>query len=199
MSAPCDSSTFLITLEVKMKIIQLILGLVLLVSAPGFSDQTDARLDALFDTLKTSEISGVLQETEVNIWAIWFESGRDEVDRLMEQAGVAVQSGQLPQAEAMYSQVVKMAPEFSEGWNRRATVRYYRQDYDGSIEDIRQTLALEPRHFGAIWGLGMILGRDRDFSGAITAFERLLEIKPNSRDAKPRIELLKQELNKSSV
>ena len=199
MSAPCDSSTFLITLEVKMKIIQLILGLVLLVSAPGFSDQTDARLDALFDTLKTSEISGVLQETEVNIWAIWFESGRDEVDRLMEQAGVAVQSGQLPQAEAMYSQVVKMAPEFSEGWNRRATVRYYRQDYEGSIEDIRQTLVLEPRHFGAIWGLGMILGRDRDYSGAITAFERLLEIKPNSRDAKPRIELLKQELNKSSV
>ena len=199
MSAPCDSSTFLITLEVKMKIIQLILGLVLLVSAPGFSDQTDARLDVLFDTLKTSEISGVLQETEVNIWAIWFESGRDEVDRLMEQAGVAVQSGQLPQAEAMYSQVVKMAPEFSEGWNRRATVRYYRQDYEGSIEDIRQTLVLEPRHFGAIWGLGMILGRDRDYSGAITAFERLLEIKPNSRDAKPRIELLKQELNKSSV
>jgi len=199
VSAPCDSSTFLITLEVKMKIIQLILGLVLLVSAPGFSDQTDARLDALFDTLKSSEISGVLQETEVNIWAIWFESGRDEVDRLMEQAGVAVQSGQLPQAEAMYSQVVKMAPGFSEGWNRRATVRYYRQDYEGSIEDIRQTLVLEPRHFGAIWGLGMILGRDRDYSGAITAFERLLEIKPNSRDAKPRIELLKQELNKSSV
>jgi tetratricopeptide (TPR) repeat protein len=182
-----------------MKLIPLILGMAILVPASGYSDQTDARLDALFDTLKTSEISGELQETEVNIWAIWFESGRDEVDSLMEEAGVAMQSGQLPQAEELYSRVVKMAPEFSEGWNRRATVRYYRQDYEGSIEDIRQTLTLEPRHFGAIWGLGMILGRDRDFSGAITAFERLLEIKPNSRDAKPRIELLKQELNKSSV
>ena len=92
-----------------------------------------------------------------------------------------------------------MSPEFSEGWNRRATVRDYQQDYGGSIKDIRRALSLEPRHFGAIWGLGMILGRDRDFSGAITAFERLLEIKPNSRDAKPRIEILKQELNKSSV
>jgi tetratricopeptide (TPR) repeat protein len=182
-----------------MKLIPLILGMALLIPASGVSDQTDARLDALFYTLKTSEISGELQEAEVNIWAIWFESGRDEVDRLMEEGGVAMQSGQLPQAEEKYSQVVKMAPRFSEGWNRRATVRYYRQDYEGSIEDIRQTLALEPRHFGAIWGLGMILGRDRDFSGAITAFERLLEIKPNSRDAKPRIELLKQELNKSSV
>jgi len=182
-----------------MKLIPLILGMAILVPASGYSDQTDARLDALFDTLKTSEISGELQETEVNIWAIWFESGRDEVDRLMEEAGVAVQSGQLPKAEALYSRVIKMAPEFSEGWNRRATVRFYRSDYDGSIEDIRQTLALEPRHFGAIWGLGMVLGRDRNFSGAITAFERLLEIKPNSRDAKPRIELLKQELNKSAV
>jgi len=182
-----------------MKLIPLILGMALLVPAPGNSDQTDARLDALFDTLKTSEINSELQETEVNIWAIWFESGRDEVDRLMEKAGEAMQSGQLPQAEEIYSRVVKLAPEFSEGWNRRATVRYYRQDYEGSIEDIRQTLTLEPRHFGAIWGLGMILGRDRDFSGAITAFERLLEIKPNSLDAKPRIDLLKQELNNSSV
>ncbi|MCH6564430.1 MAG: tetratricopeptide repeat protein [Proteobacteria bacterium] len=180
-------------------IIQLVLGMALFFPAPSFSDQTDARLDELFTTLQSSENSGVLEETEVHIWAIWFESGRAEIDSLMEEAGVAVQSGQLAQAENLYSRVIKMAPGFSEGWNRRATVRYYQQDYSGSIKDIQQTLSLEPRHFGAIWGLGMILGRDRDFSGAITAFERLLEIKPNSRDAKPRIELLKQELNKSSV
>jgi len=192
-------------LEVKMKIIplrliiQLVLWMALFAPAPGFSDQTDDRLDELFVTLQSSENNGVLEETEVHIWAIWFESGREEVDNLMEEAGVAVQSSQLAQAEKLYSRVIKMAPGFSEGWNRRATVRFYRQDYSGSIKDIQQTLALEPRHFGAIWGLGMILGRDRDFSGAITAFERLLEIKPNSRDAKPRIELLKQELNRSSV
>ncbi len=180
-------------------IIQLVLWMALFAPAPGFADQTDARLDELFVTLQSSENSGVLEETEVHIWAIWFESGREEVDNLMEEAGVAVQSSQLAQAEKLYSRVIKMAPGFSEGWNRRATVRFYQQDYSGSINDIQQTLALEPRHFGAIWGLGMILGRDRDFSGAITAFERLLEIKPNSRDAKPRIELLKQELNKSSV
>ena len=180
-------------------IIQLVLGMALFFPASSYSDQTDARLDELFTTLQSSENSGVLEETEVHIWAIWFESGHEEIDSLMEEAGVAVQSSQLAQAEKLYSRVIKMAPGFSEGWNRRATVRFYQQDYSGSINDIQQTLALEPRHFGAIWGLGMILGRDRDFSGAITAFERLLEIKPNSRDAKPRIELLKQELNKSSV
>jgi len=180
-------------------VIQLILGMVLFAPAPSFSDQTDSRLESLFTTLKTSENGLELQATEVRIWAIWFDSGRKDIDSLMEQAGVAVQSSQLAEAEEIYSRVIEMAPKFSEGWNRRATVRYYRNDYISSLVDIRQTLALEPRHFGAIWGLGMILGRERDFSGAITAFERLLEIKPGSLDAKPRIELLKQELANSSV
>ena len=180
-------------------IIQLALGVTLLIPIPGYSDQSDARLDALFSTLKTSKSAVVLKETEADIWAIWFDSGREGIDNLMEKAGMAVQSSQLSQAENLYSQVVEMAPQFSEGWNRRATVRYYRNDYSGSLADIRQTLALEPRHFGAIWGLGMILGWERDFSGAITAFEQLLEIKPNAHDAKPRIEILKQELTKSSI
>ena len=97
------------------------------------------------------------------------------------------------------SEVIEMAPEFSEGWNRRATVRYYQKDFEGSLDDIQQTLILEPRHFGAVWGLGMILGWKQDFSGAIIAFERLLEINPHARDARPRIEILKQELAKSAV
>lgn len=180
-------------------ITQLVLGITLLIPVVSFPDQSDARLDALFTTLKTSENKAVSQEAELNIWSIWFESGNEEIDSLMEEGGAAVQSQQLAQAEEIYSRVVKLAPEFSEGWNRRATVRYYQNDYGGSLQDIRQTLALEPRHFGAVWGLGMILGWERDFTGAITAFERLLEINPQARDAKPRIEILKQELAKSSV
>ena len=80
-------------------IIQLILAMALFVPAISFSDQTDSRLDALFTTLKSSENSVELQQTEVNIWAIWFESGRAEIDSLMEKAGIAVQSSQLAQAE----------------------------------------------------------------------------------------------------
>ena len=102
-------------------------------------------------------------------------------------------------AIAVRCPVIEEAPEFSEGWNRRATVRFYQRDYDGSLDDIEQTLKLEPRHFGAVWGLGMILGTQHDFERAISAFERLLEIKPNAADARPRIELLKQELAKQSV
>ena len=76
---------------------------------------------------------------------------------------------------------------------------YLAESDAGGKADIEQTLKLEPRHFGAIWGLGMILGSQRDYQRAINAFELLLEIKPNAGDARPRIELLKQELARESV
>jgi cytochrome c-type biogenesis protein CcmH/NrfG len=78
-------------------------------------------------------------------------------------------------------------------------VRFYQQDYAGSLADIEQTLILDPRHFGAIWGLGMILGLQQDYQRAISAFEKLLEIKPNAQDARARIEVLKQALARESV
>jgi len=162
-------------------------------------DQTDQRLEDLFQTLRSSQDSTVLLEAESSIWDIWYESGQADIDALLEEAAALVSSGQLAAAESIYSRVIATAPNFSEGWNRRATVRYYRRDYTGSLDDIQQTLKLEPRHFGAIWGLGMILGSQRDYQRAILAFERLLEIKPNASDARPRIELLKQELAKQSV
>lgn len=177
------------------------LGTLLMLVAPvtALSDQTDERLDELFLTLQTSRDSARLMEVEASIWEIWYESGDDEIDALMQEAGELVAVHQLVAAEGVYGRVIELAPAFSEGWNRRATVRFYRQDYDGSLADIEQTLKLEPRHFGAIWGLGMILGLKQDYQRAIYAFEKLLEIKPNAQDARPRIELLKEALAKQAV
>jgi len=174
-------------------------ALVLCFSSIGSADQTDQRLDELFETLQTSQDSEVLLEAEAAIWEIWYESGKETVDAMMLEAAELVRAGDLSGAEEVYSMIIEEAPEFSEGWNRRATVRFYQRDYDGSLDDIEQTLKLEPRHFGAVWGLGMILGTQHDFERAIIAFERLLEIKPNATDARPRIELLKRELAKQSV
>ena len=178
-----------------------VLILALLIGLPNMvlSDQTDPRLDELFVILQNSQDEMKLVEAEAEIWEIWYESGLAEVDELMVHAADVARSGNLAQAESIYSQVIEKLPAFSEGWNRRATIRYYRNDYDGSLADIEQTLRLEPRHFGAVWGLGMILGWQREFERAILAFERLLELKPNARDARPRIELLKQELAKEAV
>lgn len=165
----------------------------------GNGDQTDQRLEPLFEILSSNQDEVVLLEAEAAIWDIWYDSGKEDVDDLMLQAAELARAGELAAAENVYSQVIAALPAFSEGWNRRATVRFYQRDFDGSLADIEETLRLEPRHFGAIWGLGMILGRQRDFERAILAFERLLEIKPNATDAPQRIELLKQELAKESV
>ncbi len=180
-------------------VLPMITVLVLFFPFISSGDQTDQRLDELFQTLQSSQDTEKLLEAEAAIWEIWYESGKDGVDVMMTEAAVLARSGNLAAAEAVYSRVIEAVPGFSEGWNRRATVRFYQRNYDGSLEDIEQTLKLEPRHFGAFWGLGMILGSLRDYERAITAFERLLEIKPNASDARPRIELLKQELAKQSV
>ena len=163
------------------------------------ADQTDTRLDALFETLQNSQDRSEVSETEMRIWAIWHESGQSDIDDMMKEAAELTGVGDLLAAENIYARIVKQAPEFSEGWNRRATVRFYMGDYDGSLADIEQTLKLEPRHFGAMWGLGMILGLKQDYERAILAFEKLLEINPNSMDARPRIESLKQAIAAEAV
>jgi len=181
------------------RVLQLTAALILCIPVVVAADQTDQRLDGLFQALQDTQDADELIETEASIWEIWYQSGVTEIDVMMVEAGELVRSGELATAEAIYASIIKQAPTFSEGWNRRATVRFYQRDYDGSLEDIEQTLKLEPRHFGAIWGLGMIMGVQQDFQRAIIAFEKLLEIKPNSRDARPRIELLRQELARQSV
>lgn len=173
--------------------------LALCLPVAGLTDQTDERLDALFQMLRSSEDPETQLEAETTIWDIWYESGQDTIDERMLEAAQLVSSGKLADAEKVYTWVINELPAFSEGWNRRATVRFYRRNFEGSLEDIEQTLRLEPRHFGAMWGLGMILGSQRDYERAIAAFEKLLEIKPNASDARPRIELLKQELAREAV
>ena len=177
------------------------LGLVIAAWLPTLAgaDQTDDRLNPLFDVLKSSQDALELVQVEAAIWDIWYESGDEAVDAMMLEAADLASTGDLAAAEKIYTRVTERLPQFSEGWNRRATVRFYQKDYEGSLADIEATLNLEPRHFGAIWGLGMILGLQRDYQRAIIAFERLLEIKPNASDARPRIELLKQEMAKQAV
>ena len=169
------------------------------IAASAYSDQTDPRLDELFVELRMNQDNLRMMQVEAEIWEIWYESGNADVDEMMSLAARSARAGDLGAAEAIYSKVIEQMPDFSEGWNRRATIRYYRSDYEGSLADIEETLKLEPRHFGAIWGLGMILGWQQEYERAILAFERLLEIKPNARDARPRIDMLKLELAKESV
>ena len=92
----------------------LVIGILLLRPTVGFSDQTDARLDEIFITLKTSDDADLLGEAEATIWEIWFESGQEDIDTMMEAARHTVLAGELAMAEAIYTQVIEKMPEYSE-------------------------------------------------------------------------------------
>ena len=100
----------------------------------------------------------------------------------------------LHEALITFSRLIEMQPKFAEAWNKRATVYYALHDYDASARDIAETLKLEPRHFGALSGLGLVniaLGR---YQAALTAFEMAVAHHPNLRGARENIKNLKEEL-----
>jgi len=158
------------------------------------ADQDDPRLDALFERLRSAGSLAQARPLELRIWAIWTESGRADVDALMEEGIRDLAARELESARTIFDRVVRLAPGFAEGWNKRATVHYLLDDFAASVEDIRRTLALEPRHFGALAGMGLIFLERGDEEGALAAFESVLEIHPMAPGARIQIERLNDEL-----
>lgn len=148
-------------------------------AVPGRADQTDPRLDALFEKLGSAEVFSIAHATEQQIWIIWHEVAESaEVAEIMENGLQAMRESRLDDALEAFDKAVQRAPEFAEAWNKRATINFLLGDYPASIADVRRTLALEPRHFGALSGLGLInLKLDRK-ADALAAFEAALEIHP---------------------
>ena len=150
--------------------------------------------DSLFDQLKVATDPASAKAVETLIWRAWMQTGDDEIDRMMQQSVVAMQLLQLDLALAILDAVVQRAPDYAEGWNKRATVLYYLNQFDRSMDDIGKVLAIEPRHFGAISGIGLIKAAKGDKQGAIEAFKRVLEIYPASEAAKGSIDAISKQL-----
>jgi tetratricopeptide (TPR) repeat protein len=121
------------------------------------------------------------------LWEIWCRSGVPEVDRLFRDGVAAMESRDLPRAENLFSQIIEIAPDFAEGWNKRATVRYLVEDYAGAIADCEETIRRKPRHFGALSGQGLChvaLGQMRE---AADLFRRCLEVYPHLTAARQNL------------
>jgi tetratricopeptide (TPR) repeat protein len=146
---------------------------------PGGAGQRDARLDELFARLRAAACPEDAAPIEERIWALWTTSGDAAVDRLMSIGLRALNAGGYDAALEAFDEVTELAPDFAEGWNKRATVNYLIGDYDQSISDVEMTLSLEPRHFGALSGLAMIALALGEEEQAIDAFEAALEIHPH--------------------
>ena len=162
---------------------------------PAAGDQTDPALDRLFTELARTTSHAEAEQLTSEIWTRWIASDGDaDADRLM-QSGMALMSrGVLDGAEQIFSQLVYKRPDFAEAWNKRATVRFLLGDDTGSRRDIARVIDLEPRHFGALSGLGMISLRNGDPAGALQAFEAALQVNPHLEQAMDVARQLRQQL-----
>jgi tetratricopeptide (TPR) repeat protein len=136
-------------------------------------------LDFLFGALKTAPDEASAKYVEGRIWAIWLQTPSDTVALLMTRAKTAMDAQNPDVALKLLDAVVRLRPDYVEGWNRRATLYYLRNDYARSLSDIEQVLAREPRHFGALAGLGMIMQDIGDDKRALDAFRRALAVNPH--------------------
>lgn len=151
-------------------------------------------LDDLFEDLRRQTKAPAANRVARMIWREWGDSGSDTVNLLMQWSGKALEEKKYAVAEDLLTQIITLAPDYAEGWNRRATLYFAQSDYGRSIADIERVLQLEPRHFGALAGLGMILDRTGAERKALETWYRVLEIYPANRRAQQAVVKLEEEL-----
>ncbi len=168
-----------------------LLLLALLASPAAVADQNSPGLDRLFQRLKTTDDPAEARAVEDAIWDEWLHCDKPGLEKLLALGIVEASRGHLKSSLALFDRVVQGAPDFAEGWNKRATIYYMLGDYDASVADIRRTLALEPRHFGALSGMGLIFEAIGDNDAAIKVWEKALEIHPHMDLVRQRIKELR--------
>ncbi len=167
----------------------------LLFSCSLKADQNDARLEDLFEILSTTANDVQINEVTSNIWDIWHETNDPSIEADFYRGLESMRTGDLIMAVAFFTRVIDKNPNFAEGWNKRATVYYMLGKFDASMMDIHETLKLEPRHFGAMDGMGLIFIHLEQFDKAIDIYDQMLKIFPNNYSTKQKKEML---INKSS-
>lgn len=171
----------------------LALALLAAIAAPAAADQNDPRLDDLFEALAEGAGRTEAQRLEQRIWLIWTEHRDPAVGILMRLGSRQLAAGQLEAAFEVFDQVVAREPDFAEGWNKRATTLFLQGRLSDSLSDVERTLALEPRHFGALSGAGQIHWLQGDLDAAIEAYEAALAIHPHLPGTRRWLERLRRE------
>ena len=161
-----------------MRLLAILSMLLALGGGPALGDQTDSRLDGLFARLQVAASAGEAAPIEAQIWGIWFETADSAAASLLLAGNQAMRVGDHDAALLAFDRIVAIAPDFAEGWNRRATLHYLMGNLEQSLDDITATLDLEPRHFGALSGRGLVYAGLDDLENALAAFEAALAVSP---------------------
>jgi len=136
-------------------------------------------LEFLFGALKAAPDEDTAKAIEQRIWGLWVVSRSDTANLLMLRVKTAVEAKETDLAIKLLDGIVKIRPDYIEAWNRRATIYYQKKEYGRSLADIREVLKREPRHFGALSGLGMILQDLGDDKQALEVYRRALAVYPH--------------------
>lgn len=158
----------------------------------------NATLDGLFAELQ-DPANEDWQSAEDKIWREWSKSGSRAMDLLLERGRDAIAAGDYDAAVEHLSALIDHAPGFAEGWNARATAFFLMDQYGLSVADIQQTLALNPRHFGAMSGLGSILERTGRLKDALAVYTKALEVHPHQPSVIEAVERLRAEVDGTTL
>lgn len=162
--------------------------------APANVDSAQARLDKLFSDLGHERNETAAQRIAMRIQGVWSRSDSASIDLMMGWAQKAIEGKKYDMALDFLDEVTTLAPDYAEGWNRRATVHFLMNDYAMSMADIDRTLRLEPRHFGALSGMARILESTGRQELALEAYRKVLAIYPMLREAQEKVVSISDDL-----
>ena len=161
------------------------------------ADQLDPRLTELFDKLYIAENKNEIINLTHDIWKIWDETNDPKIEADYHRGLEAMRTGDFVMSIDFFTGVIEKNPDFAEGWNKRATVYYILGQFDKSMIDINKTLLLEPRHFGAMDGMGLIFIKLQQYDKAIKIYDQMLEIFPHSADTLAKKKLMQEYISQS--
>ena len=166
----------------------------------GRSSINDEELGLLFNQLLEIQSSSEADEITLKIWEIWTNDAETEFGQSTMLEGVSLMNrNSLVAAEKLFSELIRVSPDYIEAWNKRATVRYMMGQLENSLNDVYVVLSKEPKHFGAMSGLGLIMIQREDFKGALSAYKKLIAIHPFSKDALSLVPILEQRVLGKSI
>lgn len=145
---------------------------------PATRDHPDLPPERLFRELREAVDESDRVAAENRLWDAWCAHPSAAAEATMERAISAISGGDFYRAGRLLDRLVAEQPRWAEAWNKRATLNFLRERDADSLADIRRTLEIEPRHFGALAGLGQIALRHGEVAGAVLAFERALALNP---------------------
>jgi tetratricopeptide (TPR) repeat protein len=163
------------------------------------ANEKDTRLNQLFNELKVNK-SKIAIIIEQEIWALWSKHPTNEnLTARLEEGSQLVRDQQYIKAKDIFTEVINLDQSWAEAWNKRATVLYLLGEFQKSQDDIDKVLALEPRHFGALAGQGLVNIQLKNYEKAIRSYEKAQEIYPSMRSPKIMIKQIEELIKEQTI